>query len=89
MQNNIPCQCIQGGDGSVQTPSILLNGLNGIVFCVALPLACLEVYYRGTLLLLRLVKSLSFICCIWMVLIAVVVTLFLCITIQCAAATLG
>ncbi|HHB77218.1 MAG TPA: hypothetical protein ENK84_11880 [Desulfobulbus sp.] len=87
--NDMPCQCIRGGDGAVSAPSIFSNGLNGIIFCIALPLACLEVFSKGIFLFFRLLMSLSFACCVWIVLTAVAVILFLCVAAQCAAATLG
>ena len=61
----------------------------GLVLCIALPLACCVVLMRGIGLVFRFLAGLSFICCVWIFLAVVVVLFLLAITVHLAVASVG
>ncbi len=74
-----------------ETPLQLLvrTCCQGLVFCIALPLACFVLCIKGIGWLFRLLANLSFICCVWIFLVCVVLLFLLAITVHLAVASVG
>jgi presenilin-like A22 family membrane protease len=75
----------------VRTPeaSIIKGCSQAFIFCIAFPLACFVVVFKGARLLYRLLISLSFTCCMWIFLTALTLLFLLVFVIQFAVASVG
>lgn len=75
----------------VRTPeaSLVKGCAQALVFCIAFPLACFVVVFKGVRLLYRLLMSLSFTCCVWIFLTALIFLFLLVFAIQFAVASMG
>ncbi len=61
----------------------------GLILCIALPLACFVLCIKGIGWLFRLLTNLSFVCCVWIFLACVVLLFLLAITVHLAVASVG
>ena len=74
-----------------KTPGQLLGNFlyQGLVLSIAFPLACLVMLVRGLRLILGFVTDLSFKCCVWICLGAIMLLFLLAVTVQLAVASVG
>ncbi len=80
---------VVGGHDRTQL-AFFVNGCTQVfIFCIAFPLACFVVFFKGVRLLYRLSMSLSFTCCVWIFLAALTLLFLLVFIIQFAVASVG
>jgi len=80
----------QGVGGFGRAPKTFVNSCaQAFVFCIALPMACCVIVFRGIRLLFRLLFGLSFTCCVWIFLAALTLLFLLVFVVQFAAASVG
>jgi hypothetical protein len=74
-----------------KTPVQVLGSLlyQGLILCIALPLALMVVAGRGIHQVFSFVAKLSFTCCVWIFLGAIMLLFLLAVTVQLAVASLG
>ena len=60
-----------------------------LVFSIAQPLACCVVLTRGILMLLRLMATISFTCCVWIFLVSMVLLFIMVLSVHLAVASVG
>ena len=77
--------------GINKTPVQVIGNLvyQGLVLCIALPLALMVVAGRGIHQAFSLITDLSFKCCLWIFLGAIILLFLLAVTVQLAVASVG